>query len=299
MAEPPESADMRVATVCEYFLQWSQRHRAPRTYEGYRFYVQKFSEACGYLLVTELRPYHITRWIDGKKQRKSVWGPTSQFNAVRTALRIFNWAVKEKLIKENPIKGMERPRQRSRRTWMKPEEFRALRRTASPTFRLLLIALWQTGARPTELRNLTWDQVQEDFFFLPEHKTEYKVQKPRVIYLSPRMKRIIRFLRSRSKSKYVFVNCYGQPWTANAVRLQIQRLKKKLNLREELCAYEIRHAYGAQALVNDVPIATVAELMGHQDTTMICRIYGHLADQTDHLRAAAAKAVTSKRDRTA
>jgi len=60
IAEPPQSSDARVASVCDAFLQWSQRHQSPETYRGYHFYVQSFCEACGYLLVRELCPYHVT-----------------------------------------------------------------------------------------------------------------------------------------------------------------------------------------------------------------------------------------------
>jgi hypothetical protein len=47
VAEAPESVHTRVASVCDAFLQWSQRHQSPETYRGYSFYAQSFSEACG------------------------------------------------------------------------------------------------------------------------------------------------------------------------------------------------------------------------------------------------------------
>jgi len=285
VAESPESCDMRVASVCDAFLQWSERHQSPETYRGYLFYVQSFCEACGYRPVADLRPHHVTTWTDRK-----AWGPTSQFNAVRSVQRVFNWAVKEKRIQQNPVKGMERPRPKSRMTYASDDEFQALRRAAVPAFRLFLFALRQTGARPSEVRGLTWDQVHDDRWILPEHKTVGKTGKPRVIHLTPVMQRLMRLLRRKSVSRYVFVNCHGEKWTTNAVRLQMQRLRRKLGLRDDLCAYEVRHAFGTYGILNGVDIATLAELMGHRDTTMVSRVYGHLAEQTDHLAAAVAKA---------
>jgi integrase len=38
---------------------------------------------------------------------------------------------------------------------------------------------------------------------------------------------------------------------------------------------------------------TVAVLMGHRDTTMISRVYGHLMQRRDYLREAVRKAVTN------
>jgi integrase len=285
VAEAPESADVRVASICDAFLQWSERHQAAETYRGNSFYVQSFCEACGYLPVADLRPHHVTKWTDSK-----AWGPTSQFNAVRAAQRVFNWAVEQKLLLQNPIKGMKRPRQESRDSYASEEEIRALLRGAAPAFRLFLFALRQTGARPSEVRELTWDWVYDDHWALSKHKTVGKTGQPRVIRLTRKMRRLMGFLRRKSKSKYVFVNCHGNKWTSNAVRLQMQRLRKRLGLRDNLCAYEIRHAFGTFGIVNGVDIATLAELMGHRDTTMISRVYGHLANQNDHLAAAVAKA---------
>lgn len=142
VAEAPESSDMRVASVCDAFLVWSARHQAAETYRGYSFYVQSFCEACGYLPVADLRPHHVTKWMDSKP-----WGPTSQFNAVRSAQRVFNWAAKERLLPQNPIKGMERPRQKSRNSYITNEEFRAFRRGAAPAFRVLLLALRKSVPR--------------------------------------------------------------------------------------------------------------------------------------------------------
>jgi|LSQX01.2.fsa_nt_gb integrase len=285
IAAAPQSSDARVADISEAFLQWSERHQSAETYRGYLFYVQSFCESAGFLSVQELRPFHVQRWLDSKP-----WNPTTQYNAVRGALRVFNWAVKQGLIEKSPLKGMERPRPKSRECYLTDAEFRLLRRAASRPFKLFLIALRLTGARPSEVRRLTWEQVRDDCWILGEHKTSGKVDKPRVVYLPHRMRVITAVLRRESTSKYVFVNCRGGQWTTNAVRLQMARLRKKVGLRENACVYEIRHAYGTYGLLNGVGAATLAELMGHVDTTMISRVYGHLADQHEHLLAAAARA---------
>jgi integrase len=272
-------------------LAWSQKYQSPETYRGYFFYVQSFCETFGFLCVNDVRPHHVLEWISKKN-----WGPTSQFNAVRSAQRVFNWAVKQKLLAQNPIKGMERPRPKSRTSYVTNEEFRSLRRAAVPRFRLFLFVLRQTGARPSEVRRLTWDQVREDRWVLSEHKTVGKTGKPRVIYLTPLMQRLMRILRRHATNKYVFINCHGRPWTTNAVRLQMKRLRDKLGLRANVCVYEIRHAFGTYGVLHGVDIATLAELMGHRDTTMVSRVYAHLAGQTAHLAAAVAKAARSDID---
>ena len=72
----------------------------------------------------------------------------------------------------------------------------------------------------------------------------------------------------------------------NAVRLQMTRLRRKLGLPEDLCAYLARHGFGTRAILNGVNPAVVAELMGHNSLEMVSKVYVHLADQHQHLRDA-------------
>ena len=41
---------------------------------------------------------------------------------------------------------------------------------------------------------------------------------------------------------HVFLNTEGEPWTTNAVHLQMARLRKKLQLAPDLCAYRTHPA---------------------------------------------------------
>jgi hypothetical protein len=53
------------------------------------------------------------------------------------------------------------------------------------------------------------------------------------------MPRFFAVVRKRSKSDHVFLNGRGKPWTMNAVRLRVMRLKDKLGLADDVCAYLI------------------------------------------------------------
>jgi integrase len=169
-------------------------------------------------------------------------------------------------------------------------EFRSLLRASTRDFKTLLFALRMTGCRPKEARTLTWDRVQEDRWVLAQHKTVHKTGKPRVIYLTRPVQKLMAVLRRGATGPFVFLNRRKKPWTGNAIRLRIQRLKKKLNLRKDLCVYEARHAFGTSAVVNGVDVATVAELMGHTSLEMVSRVYLHLATEQTHLREAVERA---------
>lgn len=285
-ARPAESPNAGVADICEEFLRWSLRHHKADTYRCYNGYLQSFCEHCGHLPVQQLQKYHVTRWIDAQS-----WNATSQYNGKRFAFRALNWAAKEGLISKNPLKGLERPKPKPRKRAMTKAEYRALLTAARGPFKTFLFALRQTGARPKELRELKWPEVRDDRLVLPEHKTAATSDEPRTIHLTPPMRQLMSVLRQRSHSEYVFLNCRGYAWTSNAVRLQVWRLKKKLGLADDVCAYLVRHAFGTDAIMNGVDIASVSELMGHADTDITKKIYVHLAEQTSHMQEAVKKAV--------
>jgi len=64
------------------------------------------------------------------------------------------------------------------------------------------------------------------------------------------------------------------------------RLRHRLGLADDLCAYLSRHGFGTRAILNGVNPSVVAELMGHNSLEMVSRVYVHLADEHAHLKRA-------------
>lgn len=85
----------------------------------------------------------------------------------------------------------------------------------------------------------------------------------------------------------LFRNSRGQSWNRNSIRCRFRRLRKKLNLDKGVVAYAYRHTFATAGLEEGVPIATMAELLGHTSPKMITEHYGHLDQKTAHLREAA------------
>ena len=258
---------------------------APDTLRNYRFYTQKLAEKWGFLRHTDFCVHHVDKWVDSKP-----WNATSEYNARRIAFRVFSWGVERGLLQKNPLKTMRRAKPDITRRCLTFEEWCSLLRGARRGVRVLLWSLMETGARPSELRNLTWDMVYDDRCVLRNHKTAKKTGKPRIIRLSDRMRRRLRQLKQRSASPYVFTNTRGEPWTQNALRLQVDRIVKQQGLAKDVCVYMIRHTFATWSIMSGVDFATVSDLMGHGSTEMVIEVYGHLAEQSDHMRQAAEQA---------
>jgi integrase len=143
---------------------------------------------------------------------------------------------------------MQRPPQQPRTTFLSDDTLKKLVRASNPAFKVLLFAFRETGARPSEVCNLNWTDVHADHWRLGKHKTYAKTGRPRVIVLSRRMQKLMPALQKRrSTSKFVFVDTRGEPWTTDAIQSQMKRLKAKLGIKDQVCAYLIRHSFATNA----------------------------------------------------
>lgn len=106
---------------------------------------------------------------------------------------------------------------------------------------------------------------------------------PRVIYLVDQAETILRRLAQRHPTGVLFRNSKGNPWTKDSIKCRLTRISKKVGFR--VIAYGARHSFATDALVKGGidPIST-AHLMGHRDTSMVAKVYSHIAKNPEFLR---------------
>jgi integrase len=288
-ANVPRADDMKVCVVCDLFLDWSEKHHKPDTFRGYQDFLQDFCELFGTLLAKDLKPLHVTRWLDSHPGWKG-----SRRNAVVAVKRAFNWADAEGVLRPNPVKGVKKPPQRRRDRVLTEEERREiLAAIKDRPFREFVFAMMETGARPGEVRRVTAAPVNLDLgvWVFREHKTAQRTGKPRVIYLTPAMVELTRRLVAEHSEGPLFRGPRSHwGFSRNGVRCRFKRLREKLPHLAGVISYTMRHSFATQALVRGVGIAQVAELLGHVDTSMVSEHYAHLAGNVQHMREMAEKA---------
>ncbi|MBI3466672.1 MAG: phage integrase family protein [Planctomycetes bacterium] len=276
-----------VTRLCDRFLDWVKLNRHPETYDWYRHFLQDFHKRFGRRKAIEVTPDDLNTWT-GREE----WNSTSRNRAISCVLRAFNFGVRNKLIPYHQLQGMEKPRMKRRTKVLTEAEMTLLLNGTDRHFRDYLEGLRESGARPGELRRLCWPMVdlEKGIAVLDEHKTSHEVDEPRVLVLTERMKELLRKRKSQYPDhEYVFTNKYRKPWTRNAVRLRMQRLRKKLGLDGKVVTYTVRHTYGTDAILKGVDIKTLAALMGHRSISTT-QHYTHIARQLDHLKRAAEQA---------
>jgi integrase len=281
-----------IVGVFEEFLSWSEKNQAEGTYYGHKLYLQDFLDQAEIAFIRELKPLHVTKWVDGHK----AWGNASKRGAIISIKRALNWAVEQGMIERNPVAIVKRPPPNRREVLVADDSHKKVLRATDRAFRRVARVLRATGCRPIEVRMVTAKDVNLDlgaWLFPvghPANKTGRKTKRLRITYLPQSILRLIKALVKRYPTGPLFRNRFGKPWSCNAIRLRWMRLREKLNLPAGTCSYAYRHTYTTEGLERGVPVATMAELLGHQDLSMISRHYGHLAQKSQHLRDAAEKA---------
>lgn len=75
--------------------------------------------------------------------------------------------------------------------------------------------------------------------------------------------------------------------TSTDLRREARRkLRAKLATGQRYCLYHFRHTWMTRMLKAGVDPITVATLAGHNDVTMLARIYAHIQNDTEHLQKA-------------
>ena len=148
----PEAVAVPTATrtavgVMDAFLDWCQKHKAARTYDWYRAYLESFGRVLPRdLPVAQLRPFHVQHWLDANP----AWR-TGKRGAVIAVQRAFNWALRMGLIDANPVRSIEKPKAGRRDRVISAAEYDALvAAVGDEEFRDLLATCWETGCRPQE-----------------------------------------------------------------------------------------------------------------------------------------------------
>ena len=288
-AVPPPSTFL-VCNVCDLFLQHSERHHEPETFEWYEHFLQNFCGQYGRLAVADLKPFHVNRWLD----QHEGWNSGGRRHAVGCVKRAFHWAEEEGLIPQSPIRRVKKPAvNRRERIITDAEKIEIMGAIRDQPFRDFVFAMQETGCRPSEVSRLTSEHVDLELgiWTFAKHKTKKKTKKPRIVYLSVAMLELTKKLLLKYPQGPLFRGPRGgRAFSRNNIRCRFRRLREKLPHLKGVVSYCYRHGYITDALVNGVPAATVAELVGHKDIQMIQNHYSHLAEKTLHLRKAAEQA---------
>jgi integrase len=200
---------------------------------------------------------------------------------------IMSFAVREEIIDRNPVFGIERSPGNMRERFLSPEEFarlgevitKAEAQGAHPYGIAIIRLLALSGARKSEITNLTWSSVdlRTGFLRLPRSKTG-----PRLILITAAMRAIFDKIEPVEGTDLVFPN-EAKTAPFDAVPKMWVGIRGAAGL-PDVRLHDLRHSAASFALMSGVGLEVIGKLLGHSDAKTTRR-YAHLADVV--VRAAA------------
>jgi integrase len=213
---------------------------------------------------------------DSKRRRRST------ANRVLTILKAaLNYAFDAGHVKSNaawgrrlkPFRQVDAARQR----FLSVNEARRLVDASGQDFRKLVQAALVTGARYGELTRL---KVRD---FNPDSDTvailQSKGGKPRHVHLTQEGTGFFEQLTvGRAGDEILLTKTDGTAWGRSEQLRPMAAAVRAARIDPNISFHTTRHSYASLSVMAGVPLHVVARNLGHSDTRMVERHYGHLAD---------------------
>jgi integrase len=159
-----------------------------------------------------------------------------------------------------------------------------------PDFRRLAQAALATGARYGELAAFRASDFNPDSGTV--HVRTSKSGKGRHIVLNDEGVALLKSLVARKPGDaLLLVKADGSPWNKSHQARPMAEACERARIKPAISFHILRHTWASLAVMAGAPLMVVARNLGHADTRMVERHYGHLAPSyvADAIRAAAPK----------
>jgi integrase/recombinase XerD len=225
-------------------------------------------------------------WLGRKQLNRTVTKKTVNYE-LETLRTFFLWAVKRNYLFTAPTETVERFRlpKRSLPKFMTTEELSAFFAASSPWERRIFSILLLSGMRRGEMENLEWSDVRFDLGVILIRAKDFWQPKTdeRVIPISESLREVLLAeYAERRSDRWVAANrAGGQEFH---LLPKLKKICRKAGITPAAATvHALRHSFGAHLRMAGVPLANIADLMGHRDLATT-QIYAKV--QIDHLREA-------------
>jgi integrase len=187
--------------------------------------------------------------------------------------------------KLKPFKDVEVARIR----YLSIAEAQRLLNASDPEFRPLVRAALETGARYSELARLEVIDFNADAGTIAIRKS--KAGGARHIVLTDEGIAFFTEHCAGRAGELMFSHHAKSPWKKAEQARPMREANLRAKLKPPITFHGLRHTWASLAVMNAVPLMVVAKNLGHKDTRMVEKHYGHLAPSfiADAIRAGAPK----------
>ncbi|WP_065383204.1 site-specific integrase [Hyphomonas sp. ND6WE1B] len=193
---------------------------------------------------------------------------------------IFTYAIDAGWLKENPVRGVKRFRDRRNERFLDADELTRLGEAlakaeaegenpyALAIIRLLLL----TGARKGEIERLKWSEVDRQFQYLRlgDSKTGQKL-----IVLNQASLSVLEQVPRMKGTEFVFPASRSDGWYEGTPKVWA-RIRQTVGLKD-VRLHDLRHSFASAAASGGVSLQLIGALLGHKDGATTAR-YAHLGE---------------------
>jgi integrase len=175
----------------------------------------------------------------------------------------------------------------ARLRYLSDDESRRLTNACPPDFRALVTAALLTGCRYGELTAMIVDDFISDAGTVRVRTS--KSGKPRHVVLTQEGRDFVAGLAAgKPGSVRLFLRSNAKPWGKSDQQRPLLAACEVAKIDPPVNFHGLRHTYASRLAMRNVPLAVIAAQLGHSDTRMVEKHYGHLSPGyiADTVRAA-------------
>lgn len=248
----------------------------------------------GNIAVEDLDKSHFNALVAELKDRGN--RANTIYRTIGVAKAILSWASETDKIKSDPWIKCKAPRGRDRK-FIPPtlQEVEAILQDSKPHLQRAILLAFGMGVRVgvSELFRIKWDDVDLRTGYIKVKSAHKNKDMPfRFVKIAPELHvqltlwfRADLFSKKKDEDKkqrpfdYV-INYFGVP-VKSVRKAWAHALDAAGIIERRIRPYDLRHAFATQALKNGAKIHAVAKVMGHADTAMVLKTYGHVIDDME------------------
>lgn len=251
-----------IAALIEKYLVEIAPKKAKSTYQGNLTEAKNLNEVFGNMLVLEIRPMHIAKYLD----IRGVKAPVRANREISLLSHIFSYAMRWGMIDRNPCIGVAKHAEKGRDRYITDQEFDGVKALASELIAIVMDFAYMTALRKGDILNLRLEKITDEGILITQAKTGAK----QLYEWSSGLREVVRRahgLKRPISGLYLFCTRQGQPYSDTGFKAMWNRVQLKWAAQggQRFTFHDIR----AKALTDAKRLGLDAQsLAGHATSAM-------------------------------
>jgi len=258
-------------TLGEYIEQFKtdyvKRKLKPSTRKTYKSRLNKITDdSISELLLKDVNRKDVRKFIKNEAKKY----PTNANRLHSILSKIFNEAIEDGILSENPIKGMSKiSEERRRDPQYSSDDIKAIWEAITDEWEPMqgiLKMLMITGQRLGETKKMKWADVHDDMWIIPisDQKTGKKTNRNHKVPLSHLALDVLDQMKPyNGSSEYVFASLRDQSKVLTHFKGAIDRIRDKTEL-SDFVIHDLRHIVATQLIELGIAFTTVGRVLNHK-----------------------------------